>query len=182
VLVAYEETGRLRVEQLQHHKDGTPIHVDSLTIAMRDEHGETTGYLTINRDITERVRAEERLEEAREAERGRMARDLHDEALQELSGAMAYVQLPRTRPEEAHLRLEQLSAALKRTEQRVRSAVYDLGLGGERDKPFIELLENLIEIHSEMAPEIEISLEAERADFSEPLGRARSCCASLGRR
>jgi PAS domain S-box-containing protein len=59
-----EQTGRLRVEQLQLHKDGTPIHVDSLTIAMRDEHGETTGYLTINRDITERVRAEEVLRES----------------------------------------------------------------------------------------------------------------------
>ena len=32
-----EETGRLRGEQLQHRKDGTPLHVDSLTIAMRDE-------------------------------------------------------------------------------------------------------------------------------------------------
>jgi PAS domain S-box-containing protein len=27
-------TGRLRVEQVQHRKDGTPIYVDSLTIAM----------------------------------------------------------------------------------------------------------------------------------------------------
>ena len=58
-----EEPGWLRVEQLQHGKDGTPLHVDSLTIAMRDEQGETTGYLTINRDITERKRAEEELRE-----------------------------------------------------------------------------------------------------------------------
>jgi PAS domain S-box-containing protein len=166
------ESGRLRAEQVLHREDGTPIYVDSLTIAMRDEQGEITGYLAINRDITERKRTQERLEEAREAERGRMARDLHDEALQELSGAMAHAQLLRTRPEAAERRLEQLSAALERTERRVRAAVYDLGLGGEEDKPFTELLENLIEIHREMAPEIEISLgEAQGPDLSEPLGR-----------
>src|ERR671917_901183 len=56
------EEGRLRVEQIQHRKDGTPVHIDSLTIAMRDGRGETTGYLAINRDITERKRAEEEIE------------------------------------------------------------------------------------------------------------------------
>ena len=59
-----EEIGRLRVEQVQHRKDGTPIHVDSLTIATRDERGEPTGYMAINRDITDRVRAEEELRES----------------------------------------------------------------------------------------------------------------------
>jgi hypothetical protein len=43
----------------------------------------------------ERNEAQERLEEVREAERSRLARDLHDEALQDLSGAMAEVQLAR---------------------------------------------------------------------------------------
>ena len=58
------ETGRLRVEQVQHHKDGTPIHIDSLTVALRDEQGEIRGYLAINRDITQRKKAEEALREA----------------------------------------------------------------------------------------------------------------------
>jgi PAS domain S-box-containing protein len=53
-----EQTGRLRVEQIQHHRDGTPFHIDSLTIAMQDEQSETTGYLAINRDITDRKRLE----------------------------------------------------------------------------------------------------------------------------
>jgi PAS domain S-box-containing protein len=55
------ESGRLRAEQVQHREDGAPIYVDSLTIAMRDEQGEITGYLAINRDITERKRAESEL-------------------------------------------------------------------------------------------------------------------------
>jgi signal transduction histidine kinase len=100
-----------------------------------------------------------------------MARDLHDEALQELSGAMAYVQPCGHDTRRRIFAWSKLSTALKRTEQRVRSAVYDLGLEGDRNKVFTELLENLIEIHSEMAHEIEISLETEGADFSEALGR-----------
>jgi PAS domain S-box-containing protein len=128
VLKELSESGQFHIEAIKYAKDATPVWVEGITIALRDEpEGEITGYVNIWRDISERKRTEERLEEAREAERGRMARDLHDEALKELSGAMAYVQLLRRRPEEAHLRLEQLSAALKRTEQRVRSAVYDLG-------------------------------------------------------
>jgi PAS domain S-box-containing protein len=51
----------LRAELVQHREDGTPIYVASLTIAMRDEQGEITGYLAINRDITERKRAEAEL-------------------------------------------------------------------------------------------------------------------------
>jgi diguanylate cyclase (GGDEF)-like protein/PAS domain S-box-containing protein len=63
-----EDTGRLRVEQVQHHnKSGTPFYVDSLTVAMRGERGDTTGYLTINRDITERKRLDEERRRTRSA-------------------------------------------------------------------------------------------------------------------
>jgi signal transduction histidine kinase len=48
----------------------------------------------------EREESQQRLEEVREAERSRIARDPHDEALQGLSGAMADTQIARTRPEE----------------------------------------------------------------------------------
>jgi PAS domain S-box-containing protein len=37
------DTGRLRVEQLHYYKDGTPIYVDALIIALHDEQGQTTG-------------------------------------------------------------------------------------------------------------------------------------------
>ncbi|CAA9467830.1 MAG: diguanylate cyclase/phosphodiesterase (GGDEF & EAL domains) with PAS/PAC sensor(s) [uncultured Rubrobacteraceae bacterium] len=52
-------------EMVMYRKDGTPIHVDVLTIALRDEHGRTTGYLSINRDISERKRTEKVAEESR---------------------------------------------------------------------------------------------------------------------
>jgi len=133
--------------------------------------GEITDCVNIRRHISERKRTEERLEEARQAERA--------------GWRGIFTTRPcRSSPEpwptssscghDTRRRIfawSKLSTALKRTEQRVRSAVYDLGLEGDRNKVFTELLENLIEIHSEMAHEIEISLETEGADFSEALGR-----------
>jgi hypothetical protein len=44
------ESGRLRAEQVQHREDGTPIYVDSLTIAMRDEQGERVVIEDVEKD------------------------------------------------------------------------------------------------------------------------------------
>ena len=121
----------------------------------------------------ERNEAQERLEEVREAERSRIARDLHDEALQDLSGAMAEAQLARrVRRDDSNLseRLERLSAALGRAEQQVRGAVYDLSFETERDRPFSELLESLVELHRSRAPEQDISLEVRDRVLSGPRG------------
>ena len=65
----------------------------------------------------ERNSTQERLEEVKEAERSRIARDLHDEALQDLTDALVEAQLARaTPPEDPRLpqRLELLVAALDR--------------------------------------------------------------------
>ncbi len=53
------ERGEWRGEVLQHRKDGTPIWVESYRIQLRDADGKETGYVTVNRDITERKKAEE---------------------------------------------------------------------------------------------------------------------------
>lgn len=58
---ALEETGRYRVEVLQYDRQGDPHWVEGKTIALRDEAGALTGFVSINRDITERKRAEEKL-------------------------------------------------------------------------------------------------------------------------
>jgi PAS domain S-box-containing protein len=52
------ETGLLHAETIQYRKDGLPIDVEGDLMALRDEEGRTTGYLTVNRDISERKRAE----------------------------------------------------------------------------------------------------------------------------
>lgn len=58
------KTGRFCVEVTTHHRDGTPIAVEGQTVAMVDVTGQLTGYMSINRDIRERKRAEALLRES----------------------------------------------------------------------------------------------------------------------
>jgi signal transduction histidine kinase len=114
----------------------------------------------------ERNETERRLEEVREAERSRIARDLHDEALQDLTDALVEAQLARaTPPEDPKLpqRLEMLVAALDRIGPQLRGAIYDLRLKEEQDRPFSELVESLVRLQNSMSPEAEIRLELQRA-------------------
>jgi PAS domain S-box-containing protein/putative nucleotidyltransferase with HDIG domain len=53
------DTGFWRGEVTQVKKDGTRFHCEISSLLLRDEKGGITGYVSINRDITERKRAEE---------------------------------------------------------------------------------------------------------------------------
>jgi PAS domain S-box-containing protein len=87
--------------------------------------------------------AEDRLEEVREVERSRIARDLHDDALQDLANALVKVQLVQSisRDPEVSRQLGQLLAVLDRMGPHLRGAIYDLRLEAEQERPFSELLE-----------------------------------------
>ncbi|MBI5841861.1 MAG: PAS domain S-box protein [Chloroflexi bacterium] len=54
----FSETGRYRVEVVQYRRDGKPIDVEGTTMALRDANGPISGYVSVNRDITERRQAE----------------------------------------------------------------------------------------------------------------------------
>jgi signal transduction histidine kinase len=109
------------------------------------------------RNITERKRAEQRVVEAREAERSRIARALHDEALQGLGDAIALAAMADRATPEARL-AGQLLPGLRRVGEQLRSAIYDLRLESEEPMPFVELLERLVDEHRAMAGESEIEL------------------------
>src|SRR4051794_32654907 len=61
---AAAEGGRWRGEVVAYRKDGTPVAVEAITVALRGPQGEITGYLGIHRDITERRRMVDELRES----------------------------------------------------------------------------------------------------------------------
>lgn len=66
ILRTITETGKWRGEVTQARKDGTRIPVEIASMVLRDETGKVTGYVSVNRDITERKRAEEALHKSEE--------------------------------------------------------------------------------------------------------------------
>jgi DNA-binding NarL/FixJ family response regulator len=84
----------------------------------------------------DRARADQRLTAVREEERSRIARDLHDEALQTLSEAVARATDP------------VLVRKLETIGQQLRGAIYDLRLGGDEDRPFSDRLRMLVGVHA----------------------------------
>ncbi|MFT3891243.1 MAG: PAS domain S-box protein [Anaerolineales bacterium] len=56
-----EETGNWRGEAIQQRKDGTRFPVEMSSMVLRDQDGRTIGFVSVNRDITERKRTEEQL-------------------------------------------------------------------------------------------------------------------------
>jgi PAS domain S-box-containing protein len=111
----------------------------------------------------ERARVMERMEEARESVRVRIARDLHDEALRELTDALALATKARLLSTERHD--EQLwatqIAAIQRAVRQLRSAVYDLRLGPDESRPFVDLLRDLVDIQASLALDCQIRLREE---------------------
>src|ERR671921_327795 len=128
-------------------------------------------------DITQPKQAGEALQEVREAERQRIAHDLHDGVLQDLTYVLAGVQLIQATSKDPELdhRLERSVEALKRTGQELRRAVYNLSrLEEQQYKPLPELLKSLVELNREMAPDGDIRLEVGDGFPSSPLGKRDS--------
>ncbi len=88
-----------RIETVTHHKDGAKFNLEWQIAPIRDENGKVTHFIIIQRDITERKKAEEEvrvyqeqlrslaseLSLAEEGERRRIATDLHDHIGQTLA-------------------------------------------------------------------------------------------------
>ena len=140
-------------------KDGRVMWASVSARAVRDGGVNLLGYEGTVEDITERKRAEVALREIREAERRRIARDLHDEAMQDLVfviQSLQYAQLT-SADQGPDARSEQELSALRRVVAGLRNAVYDLRLGSE-DLSFLQSLESLVELNRQMAPERELEL------------------------
>ncbi len=146
-----------------YRKDGSIVWVSANARAVRDATGELVGYEGTVEDITERKRAEAALREIREAERRRIARDLHDEAMQDLAYVLQSMQLARMTSGDGGSNggLKQEIAALRRAIAGLRNAVYNLRLDSSRDRSFLQSLESLVELNRQMVPERALELSVE---------------------
>ncbi len=162
------------IEKRYLKKDGSIVWINLTVSLVREPSGEAKYFIAVIEDITERKRAEEALQEVREAERERIAHDLHDGALQDLTYVLAETRLIQATSKDPELdhRLERSIEALKRTGRELRHAVYDLSrLEEQGDKPLLELLKSLVELNREITPEGNIRLEVDDGFPSSPLGK-----------
>jgi len=122
--------------------------------AVRDEEGRIVGYEGFVKDITEQKQAEEALGEIREAERRRIARELHDVVLQDLTYALQSLRISPRMPEGADRDAEagRQVEALQRSVSGIRDAIYDLRLEGAGEQTLARSLESIVELSRQLSP------------------------------
>jgi PAS domain S-box-containing protein len=155
------ETGTPLIEEEWAETPDGRRYFQTIKFPLRDPDMRTVAIGGISLDVTERRRAEEALSETRRAERRRIARDLHDIVLQDLSGALQSLRLTdlQARGSGLGLDLEEELEALSRASSGLRSAIYDLRR--EKQQPFVESVESLVGLNRQATPEREIRLVIE---------------------
>jgi PAS domain S-box-containing protein len=156
-------------------KDGTLVWVAANARAVYDADGSISGYEGTLEDITERKRAEEALREIREAERRRIARELHDVVLQDLTYALQSMQVLRRMPEGLDREKEtgRQVEALRRAVGGLRDAIYDLRLESAKEWPLVRAVESIVELNRQIGGGCQFELVVDEgfpATISGPAG------------
>ena len=145
-----EEGHRSLGERQYRRKDGSLADVE-VNVSAVPYNGEKV-MCVVAHDVTERKRAERMLEEIREAERNRLARELHDSTLQDIVYALQEVQVMQVvSGDDLNPALEDTAEALKRSVEGLRGAIFELRLKETLDGSLVSSLENLVDLNRRMA-------------------------------
>lgn len=183
-----EDRERVLAEEARTDETGEPFEVEYRVIAgdgrivwlrdqatlVRDEEGRALYWLGVQYDITDQKQIEEALREVREAERRRIARDLHDGVLQDLAYTAAAIGLISLKAKSTDLEemLQKAIDALRRAAEELRAAVNDLSLEEQLNRPLSELVESQVQKNRGMARGYELELEVEEDFPSTSYGEA----------
>src|ERR671917_286002 len=145
-----EEGHRSLGERQYRRKDGSLADVE-VNVSAVPYNGEKA-MCVVAHDVTERKRTERMLEEIREAERNRLARELHDSTLQDIVYALQEVQVIQiVSGEDLNTALEDTAEALKRSVEGLRGAIFELRLKETLDRSLISSFQNLVDLNRRMA-------------------------------
>jgi PAS domain S-box-containing protein len=136
----------VNVRGMHRRRDGTDVPIEmSLRTAPTSQDG-TVSVITVARDISERLAADERLQRSRQAlreaeqsmaiadDRERIARDLHDTVIQRLFASGLALQAVTNRVDpDLRVRLDTVVDDLDQTIRDIRSAIFSLQSSGPAD-------------------------------------------------
>jgi PAS domain S-box-containing protein len=145
-----EEGHRSLGERQYRRKDGSLADVE-VNVSAVPYNGEKV-MCVVAHDVTERKQAERKLEEIREAERNRLAMELHDSTLQDIVYALQEVQVMQVvSGDDLNPALEDTAEALKRSVEGLRGAIFELRLNETLDRSLVSSLETLVDLNRRMA-------------------------------